>query len=136
MADWGSAVVARLEADQPFVDRVGSSIDWTVSPEGTPSPRVVLTTISDPRPDHFDGEEGFRQTRLQLDVYSTLSAGEASAVAEMAIGILKPEAEPLEPDGIRFDLAGVEGPVDSGEQKDTLYEYRSRVDFLLWHAQT
>lgn len=133
MPDWGSSVVGRLDDDDDWTARVGPRTDWTVSPPETPYPRSVLTTISDPRPDHFGGEEGFRQTWLQLDVYSTESAQEANEIAEIAIRVLKPE---WEGEGIRFDRAGVDGPTDSGEQQDTLYVYRSRVDFRLWHAQT
>jgi hypothetical protein len=133
MADWGSAIIARLEASDAWLARVGPRTDWTVSPQSTPYPRVVITTVSDPRPDHYGGEQGFRETHIQLDVYSTDSASEATQIAELALEVLRPETVKA---GVRFDRASAEGPMDSGEWVDTLFIYRSRVSLYLWHADT
>lgn len=131
MADWGSATVDRLEAHLPFWTPLGGRVDWTVSPPETPYPRCVLTGVSDDRPDHYSGPD-LRQTRLQLDVYSSVSAAEANDIAEQSVDALQPEAIVS---GIHFRrAASVEGPVDGGDQLDTLYAYRARVDFVLLHS--
>ena len=132
MADWGEAVVGRLTADQAVAQLVGDRVDWTRRPQDDGYPAIVLQTISDPRPDHFTGAQGFRPSRLQLDAYSTESAGEATRIAEAAIDALRPPDDNAF--GIRFDRAGVDGPTDGGDQLDTVYVYWARVDFLLWHA--
>lgn len=132
MADWGKAVVERLVGDQAVAQLVGDRVDWTRRPQDDGYPAIVLQTISDPRPDHFTGADGFRQTRLQLDAYSTESGGDASRIAEAAIDALRDPVDNAS--GIRFDRAGVDGPTDGGDQLDTVYVYWARVDILLWHA--
>lgn len=132
MPDWGSAVVDRLLEDEAVAQLIGERVDWTRRPQADGYPAIVLQTISDPRPDHFMGADGFRQTRLQLDAYSTESAADATRIAEAAIDALR---EPVDDaSGIRFDRAGVDGPTDGGDQLDDVYVHWARVDFLLWHA--
>lgn len=143
MADWGAALVARLEANVALAGLLAGGVDWGVLPQETALPSLVLNTISDPRDDHYRGEQGLRRTRVQADAYSSVSADEASRIAEAAIAAVRPdpgvdgadESGGWSQGGVRFDRPQIEGPEDSGEQLDTLYAFRARVDLLLWHCE-
>jgi hypothetical protein len=143
MADWGAALTARLLADAALAAAVGARIDWNVRPDKEALPAVILQTVSDPRPDHFGGEQDFRQTRVQVDCWSLVSADHATQIAEKVIAAVRPvpgqagsyDDGSWERDGVRFDRPQVEGPVDGGEQLDTVYVHRARVDVLLWHSE-
>ncbi len=122
------AIIARLERAKAFWDPVGGRVDWGASVDGTPHPRVVLTVTSGLRPDHYTGPD-VRPLRLQLDVYSTVSADEARTIAEASVSALQPE-EVVE--GWDFRRAPeVDGPTDSGDQTDTLYVHRAMMDYSL-----
>jgi hypothetical protein len=143
VADYGAALLARLLGDAALVALVGDAVDWSKRPNEQGLPAVVLSTVSDPRPDHFGGAQGFRQTRVQADAWSAVSADEASRIAEAVIAAVRPEPGEDGADaagswisaGVRFGRPGIDGPVDSGEQLSAIYAYRSRVDILLWHAE-
>jgi hypothetical protein len=144
MADWGAALVARLDARASLTDLLGSEgVDWGIVPQETVRPSVVLNVISDPRGDHYRGEQGMRQTRVQADCYSETSADEAYRIADEVIAAVRPDpgqdgaddTGAWSQDGVRFDRPQIEGPVDSGEQLDTLYVHGARVDLLLWHCE-
>lgn len=144
MADWGSALTAQLLADAAVAALVGQDIDWVARPEGEAWQRyITLQVVSDPRPDHFTGAQDLRQSRVQADCWSTVSAGDAAQLAEAVIAAVR-----LDPgqgnadatgawsrDGVRFDRPQVEGPVDGVESLDTVMVYRARVDLLLWHCE-
>lgn len=145
MGDWGAALVARLNARAALTGLLGSGgVDWGVRPEDTDLPSLVLNVTSDPRPDHFSGEQDFRRTWVQADAWSSKSADEAAKIAEETIRAVRPvpgqdgsdASGAWVQDGVRFDRPQIEGPVDSGEQLDTLYAFRARVDLLLWHSET
>lgn len=144
MPDWGSALVARLDARAALTALLAAgAVDWGVLPQDTARPSLVLNTVSDPRPDHYSGEQGFRQSRVQAEAWSDVSADEATRIAEEAIRAVRPDPGEDGSDetgawseaGVRFDRPQIEGPVDSGEQLDTLYAFRARVDLLLWHCE-
>lgn len=131
MADVGSAIVGRLEADPAWTAVIDGRLDWGVSLPETPYPRAVANFITRDRPDHYTGSD-MAFSRLQLDVYSAVSSGEAAEIAELAIDVLQPEDTV---GGVRFCRAvEVDGPTDSGDQTDTLYIYRARTEFALLHA--
>lgn len=143
MADWGAALIALTLDGEGVTALVGEQVDWTVRPAIRDLPGLVFETITDDRTDHFSGAQGLRMTRVQADAYSAVSAQEATAVAEALIAWLRPDPGTLGSDvtgarvkdGIRFDRMGAEGPVDSGDQLDTVYVHRARVDLLVWHAE-
>lgn len=144
MADWGSALTAQLLADTALTAALGAdagNIDWSTRPESGRG--VTLETVSDPRPDHFRGEQSFRRTRVQADAWSNVSADDAVKIAEAVIGAVRLDPDEgnadasgsWERDGVRFDRPQVEGPEDGFERLDTVVIYRARVDLLLWHSE-
>ncbi len=143
MADYGEALTARLLGNAALQALVGDAIDWSKRPDEAGLPAVVLSTASDPRPDHFGGAQDFRQTRVQADCWSSKSGSEAARIAEAVIEAARPEPGQDGADavggwvsaGVRFGRTGIDGPVDSGEQLSAIYAYRCRVDLLLWHAE-
>ena len=131
MADVGSAIVGRLEADEAWTAAIDGRLDWGASLPETPYPRAVANFITRDRPDHYTGSD-MAFSRLQLDVYSAVSSGEAAEIAELAIDVLQPEDTA---GGVRFCRAvEVDGPTDGGDQTETLYVYRARTEFALLHA--
>ena len=131
MADVGSAVIVRLEADDAWTAAIADRTDWGASLPETAYPRAVANWITRDRPDHYGGSD-MQFSRLQLDVYSIVSSGEAAEIAEIAIGVLQPEDIA---GGVRFERAvEVSGPTDGGEQTDTLYVYRARTEFAWLHT--
>jgi len=131
MPDVGAAIVARLEADHAWTKLMGERLDWGASLPDTAYPRAVANWITRDRPDHYTGSD-MQFSRLQLDVYSAVSSGEAAEIAEIAIGVLQPEDVA---EGVRFERAvEVSGPTDGGEQTDTLYAYRARTEFAWLHT--
>jgi len=131
MADVGAAIVARLEGDLAWTELIGDRVDWGASLPETPYPRAVANWITRDRPDHYGGSD-MEFSRLQLDVYSSVSSGEAAEIAEVAIGVLQPEDAA---EGVRFERAvEVSGPTDGGEQTETIYAYRARLELAFLHA--
>ena len=148
MADWGAALTAQLLAAPALSALVGEDVDWGNWAEAGGERQVTLAVISDGGRDHFSGRIAHRQSRVQADCWSTVSAGDAAEIAEALIAAvrldpgapdpLEGEANPLGSwvrDGVRFDRPQIEGPVDSVERTDTVMLYRARVDLLLWHCE-
>lgn len=144
MADWGAALIARLEARATLVALLGpAGVDWGKLPQGEDMPGVALFVVSDVREDHYQGEQGLRRSHVQADCLSARSAEEASRIAEELMAAVRPEPGQEGADagggwvsqGVQFYRPAAEGPVDSGEQKDLIYVHRARVDLHLWHVE-
>ena len=105
------------------------SIDWTVSPQRAVEPRIVLTAISDPRPQTHDGPDSIRPTRVQADVIGA-DRGDVIALREATIAALLPAGTYSE---IYFDRAFVDAVQDMGAQGETAFIHRDRIDFIIWH---
>lgn len=144
MADWGSALTGQLLANVPLQTLLGAdaqNIDWSTRPAGGRG--ITLETTSDPRPDHFRGEQSFRRTRVQADCWSNVSADDAVKIAEAVIAAVRLDpgvsgadaSGSWERDGVRFDRPQIEGPEDGFERVDTVVIYRARLDLLLWHSE-
>src|SRR5690349_16150081 len=84
------ATRSRLQAIAALTALVGSRIDWGFRPE-PPTPALVLEIVSDPRPAHFKGDQGLRQTRVQVDAWADTRM-KAKRVAELAIRGLRDPA--------------------------------------------
>lgn len=77
-----------LLADGPLAELVGARIDWGVSPQGAPLPRVTMQLIGDNGQGHvFEGGDGLYQGRVQINCYGK-SYAEAAAVASAVKGLL------------------------------------------------
>lgn len=48
----------------------GVPVDWGWNPQGAGVPRVVLTMVSDVPNVTHDGPSGYRQSRVQIDVFA------------------------------------------------------------------
>lgn len=134
MADFRSALRQRLLAD-PGKPAAVQFVEFVRRPEananGSGLPGVTLAVIADPRPAHFTGSQGLRETRISADCWSALDSLEAIEIAEWLRGVLE---TPDTVAGVRFERSFIEGPGDSGEQLEALYVYRARLDCQVWHA--
>lgn len=134
--DMQGALRARLLAAAPVIALVGNRVDWMTRPQSAGLPAITLQTISDDRPKHLKGYQGFRETRVQCDCWASTYA-QSRALAEEVIGVVSP---PHAGNGIRFDHAIADGPRDLGEMvggaanTGTTFVHRASVDFIIWHA--
>lgn len=126
MADLQSALYARI------ANALGHSRVYPGAvPQGKARPYVRMTTISDPRPQHLDGYDTARTTRVQIDVFAD-SYAEARSQTETIIAAL---AEPASVAGIRFGRTRAEGPRDLGEDVTGVgYVHRLSTDLLAEHT--
>ena len=131
---WEIALRARLLDDAGVAALVGTadgvkSIDWTLSPQGAAEPRIVLSTVSDPRPQTHDGPDSIRPSRVQVDV---IARDRASVVTlrEAVIAALLPAGTF---GAIQFDRARVDAGRDLGRMGETRFIHRDQIDFIIWH---
>ena len=126
MADLQSALRARI------VTAVGhSQVYWTLVPQGKQRPYIRMQTISDPRPQHLDGYQRARVTRVQIDVFAD-SYGAARSAAETIIAAV---SDPATVSGIKFGRTKAEGPRDLGEDVEGVgYVHRASLDLLAEHS--
>lgn len=129
MADFASALFARLTADAQVKAVVGSRVYWVNRPQGTPLPAIRLQTISDPRPAHLGGYDGARITRVQADCMAA-TYGAARQLAEKVVAAV---VTPATVGGIQFGHTKAEGPIDLGEDTASGFVYRASVDLLVEH---
>jgi len=134
MSIWRAAWRKRIKNNATVQGLVGAKIDFGKRLDKDQLPGVHLQVRSDPRPKTMNDYQGLRQSRVQVDVYSSRSSKEASDIAEAIIDAvsLPWRDEAL---GVRFDAPGIEGPEDSGSQENDVYVYRARLEFLVWHAR-
>ncbi|WP_247718238.1 tail completion protein gp17 [Qipengyuania proteolytica] len=129
-----TALAKRLESDTTLAAALVSGgkarIHWTKVPQDSGLPYIRMQTISDPRPEHLGGYQGARQTRVQVDVFSS-SYGQARALAEAVIAAV---AESDEVGGIAFGRTKAEGPRDLGEDVSGVgFVHRLSLDLLTEH---
>lgn len=98
-------------------------------PQSTALPAITLQTISGDRPQTYDGFQGWRAPRIQMDVWA-LTYAESRAIMEAAVAALAPR---VTSNGIKFDRMGFEGEADEIEQIETTTIYRTRIDLLVRH---
>jgi hypothetical protein len=125
MADFAQALKARLVA------AIGGEIHWGIVPQAKSLPYDRLQVISDPRPQHLQGYDGARVSRVQADCFAS-SWGAARARAEAIISAL---AAPSTVNGIQFGRIKAEGPRDLGEDVEGIgYIHRASLDLLVEHT--
>ena len=130
MPDFGTALKARLAADAPLVGLVGANkLHWGKIPQGTQLPYIRLTTVSDPRPQHLQGYDTARVSRVQCDCFSA-QWGQAREAAEKIIAAL---ATPGAHGGVHFGRIKAEGPRDLGEDTTSGFIHRASLDLLVEH---
>jgi hypothetical protein len=133
------ALTVRANSDPALAALFGDRIHWTVRPQGSAYPALVLQEISEQRPEDLDGEAAeMRTARVQVDVLALELAkggggkGEAKAGIEAAIDALRPEAEI---EDVVFWRAAVDGPRSDGEQTDNGFIYRASADLIIRYAK-
>jgi hypothetical protein len=129
--DFRTSFRKRLLDDPALSTALGSRIDWGIRPTGSPLPALCMHITSDPRPLRFGGRQELRQSRIQIDIFSDIGAGETIELAEAVILLI---GVPFEEDGVRFEMPDIEGPETSGNQEERIYVHRARLDVLAWHA--
>lgn len=115
-----SRIVAAVGHDRVF---------WTIAPQKAVRPYIRMQTVSDPRPQHMNGYDAARVTRVQVDVFGATYA-ETRALAETIIASV---AQPATVGGIAFGRTKAEGPRDLGEDTDTGFVHRAQLDLLAEH---
>lgn len=121
--DMEAALRARLIA---AATPAGSRIYWEDRPQGQPLPAVVLTVISDLRPQTLSDWD-MLEARVQADVLATSFAGK-KALKEAVIAALTPAHLG---NGIQFMRATEINAVPRNERTETQYIFRDAIDFLI-----
>ncbi len=126
MPDLQAALRSRIVAT------VGHSrVYWTLVPQGAARPYVRMQTVSDDRPEHLEGYDTARRTRVQVDVFAD-KYSEARAASESIIAAV---ADPATVSGVKFGRTKAEGPRDLGEDVDGVgYVHRLSMDLLAEHS--
>jgi 16S rRNA (cytidine(1402)-2'-O)-methyltransferase len=140
--EWERELVLALLADSTLASLVGQSVDLDARPQGDPLPGIVLFVISDARPRHMKGEIGFRESRVQADVYAADGAG-VRAVREAGLPVVPvPGAcaaiAALSVAGIPSDRFCFEGflPVKGGARRERLGELLSETRTLVFYESS
>lgn len=131
MADFKSALQARALADAGVMAIAGDRVTWAQRRRGEPLPALVLTIVSDPRPQHLKGFEAVRPTRVQADCM----AEDAATASDLAEAFIIATAGPAEEDEVRFQRSQVEAVRDLSEETDTGFVHRQSVELLVWHRE-
>lgn len=130
MADFTVALRTRLLADSR-VSGVTTKIIWGQVPQGTALPYVRLNVISDPRPEHLDGYDEARVTRVQADCF----AATYGAARDLAVKIIAALGTPATTGGVTFGRIKAEGPYDRGEDVAGVgFVHWARLDLLVEHT--
>jgi hypothetical protein len=89
-----------------------------------------MQVVSDPRPQHLQGYDGARVTRVQVDAFAS-TYGTARQLSEAIISAV---ATPATFGGVHFGRTAAEGPRDLGEDVDGIgYVHRLSLDLLAEH---
>ena len=129
MADLQNALFSRLTT--ALSGSIGTRAYWSKVPQGAAMPYLRMQTVSDPRPQHLQGYQSFRETRVQVDIFSRFY-GEARGIAE---GIIAEMADPKTVAGVKFGRVRAEGPRDLGEDVEGVgFVHRLSLDLLAWHS--
>ena len=126
-----SALRARLIAAPRIRELVDDRVHWKVRPQRGALPALVLIMIYDPRPQHLDGFQSLRPTRVQVDCYGR-TYDEARELREAVIPILAAKA--VEGD-TRFDVGFING---GGDRLDEIAGDVAHVHFIdatIWQGQ-
>lgn len=126
MADMQTALRSRLTGGA-----AGTRVYWNIVPQTATLPYMRLQTISDPRPQHLDGYDSARETRVQCDCFAA-TYGAARAMAE---AVITATDGPFTQSGIVFGRVKAEGPRDLGEDTAAGYVHRASLDLLVWHRE-
>ena len=132
LVDWQAAFVTRANGNAPLTAALGGQkVYWAQAPQGTARPYVVLTDVTEFRPQTLtDWDLEF--ARVQMDVwadkYTTVQVVMADLLAVLVPGVTNSNGHTFQ----RADV--VLGPRDiPGETDGTTPLYRKTVDLLIAH---
>ena len=111
------------------VKTAATNVYWTVRPQASPLPAVVLTVVADNREQDLEGFTTTRFTRVQFDIL----ASERPQVATLREAVIAAIAGPFLRDGIQFQRAMFEDVVDRGTDTDTGFVHRDQFDATIRH---
>ena len=126
---WQIALRTRLKDDGAVASLVGTKIDWTLRPQGTKPPHVVLTLVTDPRPRMMKGPIDYRSSRIWIDCIAD-SRAKCTQISEAVLAA-------IEPDGVFYDVRF--GPpndvtvTDKGAKTETGFVHCDRIECRVWH---
>lgn len=110
---------------------VGKSVHWVQSPQGTPSPRIVLYRISGIRNMRMDGPTGLVASRVQIDCLGR-SYESAKTVARAVEARLSGYSGTFS--GVVFQGCFLIAERDDHEDAETPDKlFRTSLDFNIWH---
>lgn len=124
MADFATALRGRLTGTA-----AGTRVYWNYAAQDAAKPYIVLTTISDPRPEHLQGYQTRSDTRVQCDCF----AATYSAARSLAEAVVAAVATPGTYGGIVFGRVKAEGPRDLGEMTPGGFVHRLSLDLIIEH---
>jgi hypothetical protein len=130
MADLETALRARIKANAPFVTAGSSQVEWEEQPQNTPLPNTTLLVVTDERPQHLQGYDTARTTRVQADCRAS-TPKQAKAMARALIAAV---AAPGLFNGHQFGRTKAEGPRALNERVNDTTVFRQSVDLLVWHV--
>jgi hypothetical protein len=130
LADFATALRARLVANGPVNALVGTKIYPLIAPQNAALPYVRYQVISDLRDEHLKGYDGARVSRVQIDCF----AATYIAARDLANKIIAAVATPATESGVKFGRVKAEGPRDLGEDTTAGYTHRASIDLLVEHA--
>lgn len=129
MADLATGLYARLAANAQVSAVVGTRLYWVKVPQTAGLPYVRMQVVSDPRPEHLQGYDDRRVSRVQVDCFAS-TYGAARQLAEKIIAAV---AEPTTVGGVQFGRTKAEGPRDHGEDTASGFTHRASLDLLVEH---
>lgn len=132
--NWEQALRQRLLAAAPVAALVGDRVDWRRRQQDGALPAVLLTIVSDPRPQHLEGFQPARESRVQFDCLASGANGktraEVVALREAVIAALAPAATI---GGISFGRSTFDAVRDLGEETESGFVHRDSFDAYIWH---
>ena len=124
-----------LLADAPIAALVADRIHWRERPQGGRMPDIILNNLGGPADYTMNGPSGLKQTRVQIDCWSTASKAEALAMkraVETAMSGTITTLTAVEIQGMFLDA--FQDDVEVIGEAGTKY-FRERLDFLIWTGE-
>lgn len=107
----------------------GSRVYWTLRPQNSALPAIVLSVVSDVRTQNMDGFDGYQSKRVQIDCYATTYA-EAASMREAVIAGVVPADDA---GGVNFLRSFVNNTMSRGEDTAAGFVHRQMIDLTVWH---
>lgn len=131
MADFAIALRGRIVANGAVSAALGTRL-YPVNkvPQNATKPYAYYQVISDPRPEHLQGYDAARQSRVQIDVI----ADAYDVARDIGEKIILSVAAPGSHGGIQFGRTKGEGPRDLTEETASGTISRASLDLLPEHT--